>query len=320
MPKVGLVLLGGGFAGCYQVGLPKVLWEKNWIPSKIQGVSVGALNAAKLVESNPDELKKIWIDIEEKGPNVLFPSLGLVDIAKAAFAKRDHVYAGQSLDNLLDRNLDPEKVLASPIELEVVVWNTKKRRAEIFANKGESIVDDQNDKKKTIRHVAKDPQILRKAIRASASLPGFFPPVEINGELYSDGYWMKLESFADSDVVFLLDNDQVTISADPQDGWRRNIVRQLFAGFRDTLDELIDTKIDLFLERYPNFNAKVDSPIDLFKKLWRDLTGNSARLVILTPFYQISSLRLDYFKYGDITNAVGQSIIQAQKVWDQMQS
>lgn len=316
MPDIGLALLGGGFAAAYQVGLPTCLWARGKKPKKIQGVSAGALNAAKLVESGPEELRNIWAKIEENGPEYVFQSHLVTTLIK----RLDHVYAREGVERLIRENMNMEKVLSSEIELEVVTWNRTQRRTELFANKPLAGFDSEGSgKRNIIRHVVTDPETMHKAILASASLPGLFQAVEINGQLYTDGYRMELETFADScDLIFLLDNDQVTLSNDLDDGRTRRVVRQLFMSFRDTLDDLIDTRVGLFLERHHDFDTTIDSPIALFKRLLREATGSAKQLVMLSPHYHIPSLQLDTFnRYkADISRAIHQSTTQAQAQLD----
>ncbi len=321
MPDIGLSLLGGGCAAAYQVGLPTCLLARGKKPKKIQGVSAGAINAAKLVEKwNPDDLNKVWLKFEENGPEYVFQSHLLTTLLK----KLDFCYAREGLENIIRENIDMNAVLASDIELEVVVWNRKERRTEIFANKPLSGFDAEGSgKKDIIRHVVTDPEIMHRAVLASASLSGLFPSVQIfpGGHYYSDGCWMELETFADScDVIFLLNNDQVTISDDADDGRTRKVFRQLFSSFRHTLDELVDVKIKLFQEQHKDFNTKIDSPIDLLKRLLRKVTDSAKHLVVLSPFYDIKSLQLDKFSKSnaDITKAITQSIGQAQKTLDEL--
>lgn len=69
--KKALVLSGGGAKGCFEVGAVQRLWEHGYRPDIICGVSVGALNAAKLAEakdSSARELRDIWEELDpERG-------------------------------------------------------------------------------------------------------------------------------------------------------------------------------------------------------------------------------------------------------------
>lgn len=64
--KRALVLSGGGAKGCFEVGAVRRLWEGGYRPDIVCGVSVGALNAAKLAErrdSSAEELASIWEEL-----------------------------------------------------------------------------------------------------------------------------------------------------------------------------------------------------------------------------------------------------------------
>ncbi|HMV13232.1 MAG TPA: patatin-like phospholipase family protein [Nitrosomonas sp.] len=75
--KKALILSGGGAKGCFEVGAVKQLWSKGWRPDIICGVSVGALNAAKLAErkdTSPAELEEIWRELrpEKRGGRAVY--------------------------------------------------------------------------------------------------------------------------------------------------------------------------------------------------------------------------------------------------------
>lgn len=75
--KKALILSGGGAKGCFEVGAVKHLWETGWRPDIICGVSVGALNAAKLAErkdSSATELEEIWRELrpEKQGGRAVY--------------------------------------------------------------------------------------------------------------------------------------------------------------------------------------------------------------------------------------------------------
>ncbi|EDM79893.1 hypothetical protein PPSIR1_22666 [Plesiocystis pacifica SIR-1] len=58
-----LVLSGGGAKGAFEVGAALKLWDDGYMPSLICGVSVGAVNGAKLAEGRPEsarDLEAIW--------------------------------------------------------------------------------------------------------------------------------------------------------------------------------------------------------------------------------------------------------------------
>jgi len=46
MPKMGLILQGGGALGAYEYGAVQRLIELGWQPTAVSGVSIGAITAA----------------------------------------------------------------------------------------------------------------------------------------------------------------------------------------------------------------------------------------------------------------------------------
>ena len=70
--KVGVVFNGGGFTGAFSVGFAKAIWKNGIKPEIIQGVSVGAISAAKILEKGIDELERTWLEIEKSGASAIF--------------------------------------------------------------------------------------------------------------------------------------------------------------------------------------------------------------------------------------------------------
>lgn len=318
-PRIGYSFLGGGMAGCYQVGLPTAMRKRNRNPVLVQGVSVGALNAAKLVECNgdPEPLRAIWkrIEVDKRGAGVVFAGSALKNVFL-----HDWLYNGDALRQLIDENIDPIKILGSPIDLQLIVFNQTKDRSELITNRDPSLRE--------------NPKLLLDYIQASSSLPKFFPPVVINGQLYSDGYWMDLIEMAKScDIIFFLMNDQVTIDDNHQDPWLRRKLRGFVKSFNDVLDDDIQLRIKLFFHECPEFREiQTDSPLERIRQTLKDwvvaIFGDpnvppkpeipKKRLVVMSPQYQIPSLQLNAFVPGDITNAIKQGFQQAEKILDEL--
>jgi len=64
MPKMGLVLQGGGALGAYESGVVTRLFELDWQPVAVSGVSIGAINTAAIAGAPggdiPASLKRLW--------------------------------------------------------------------------------------------------------------------------------------------------------------------------------------------------------------------------------------------------------------------
>jgi NTE family protein len=58
------VLQGGGALGAYHIGAYQALHEANFAPEWVCGTSIGAINAAVLIDNKPDErldrLEELW--------------------------------------------------------------------------------------------------------------------------------------------------------------------------------------------------------------------------------------------------------------------
>ncbi len=310
MSKVALVLPGGGYRGAKQVGFAKELFVRKQ-PSIIQGVSVGALNAAGLVEIGPDGIEARWREIERKGPSSIFNWIK----ALTRFFFSSYFFPDKGLAELVNQ-IGIEKIINSPIELQVVVRNENTKEKVVFSSRDDRIIN--------------NPEILRKAIRASASLPGFFPAVEIEGEWYSDGYYFDLEELVDNDTICVVFNDDP--AAINKDLHAAHCFKRMFVGYGEVLDDMIEEKIDNFLEHHSEFNEfKVDSnlnPILRSAKKFIDrgkkLVGLGKQLIAISPSYSISTLELDTFKppnksqEGDISKAIRLSQEQAKRLLDQI--
>ncbi len=312
---IALVLHGGGFAGAKQVGFAKELWARGKIPKVIQVVSVGALNGAGLVEVGPEEVELRWRLIERRGPSSIFNWKGIPF----------HIFSNALLSdyglNDLVNQLDMNKIIASPIRLEVAVRNETAGKLMFFSNHDLDIKE--------------NPEILRKAIKASASLPGVFPPVEINGEYYSDAYCFDLERLSNLETILLLMNDVPRATKDLH-SWPS--YQRLFVGFNEILDDLIELKIDSFVDKHPEFKRiKINSNLGIFDRIKKKLADaaskilealdlkDSRQLIVVSPEYSIPTLRLDTFHppsknlEGDISKAIRLSQEQAKQLLDQLE-
>ena len=121
--EYGLVLAGGGTKGAYEVGIWKALKEMNINITAIVGASIGALNAAFIVQGDYEIMKDIWLnrdyksfmDIEEdfyeKYKNVEFKSKDInVVIDLMNKARKNEGIDITPLKNLLKENIDEEKI------------------------------------------------------------------------------------------------------------------------------------------------------------------------------------------------------------------
>jgi len=163
-----LVLSGGGARGAYQLGvLKKVLKDEQRKYDILCGVSVGAINAAGLAQFPVGDEVKSWVWLndlwQQIRPNRIYKKWTMWPVS---VAWKSAVFDTKPIRDLIIENLDHEAVLRSgrKLRLGVVSWET-----------GKYITVDENTSH------------LDWWVAASASYPVMFEPVEIDGEVYTDG-------------------------------------------------------------------------------------------------------------------------------------
>jgi NTE family protein len=163
--RVAFVFSGGGPLGALQVGAVKALFEAGIKPDLVVGTSVGAMNGT-FVAFEPTlagavRLEELWRGLQE---GQLFPGGRF----KASWAKMlvrgDRVFENSGIHRLIDTRLGNAHFEDAQIPLGVIATVLESGDQKIFTS-GE---------------------ILRPLL-ASAAMPGIFPPVEIDGELFTDG-------------------------------------------------------------------------------------------------------------------------------------
>jgi NTE family protein len=158
------VFSGGGSLGAVQVGMMLALAERAIVPDLLVGTSVGALNAAYLA-ADPSyggalALAGVWSGLRRRD---VFPMPG-VGALKALAGRHDHLLDVDPLrrmlaDTLPFRRLEDARWPVAVVATEVTTG------LEVVLAEGDAI----------------------DAVVASASLPGVFPPVDIDGHLLIDG-------------------------------------------------------------------------------------------------------------------------------------
>ena len=310
--KVGIIFNGGGFTGAFGVGFIKAIWEKGIRPEHIQGISVGALSAAKLLETESiEELEKIWLDIESARASSVFNWKDIpVNIIKRASA----LYHNGGVLSIINK-INVHKIISSPIELQIVTCNESMGKIlSVFSS---------HDKR-----FKKDPELLRHVILASTSIPGIFPPVTIENEMHSDGIHFHMETMIKSgcDTIFLLLNDQ---SSSQRWDDRLFVIKDFL------YEELVSIKLRDILQERPDFEilegSDPDDPnpflppiINKIKVIGQQIksvassivTGDDInfvphRIVVMNTRTPISTLHTTGFELGDIKAAIEQGYDQA---------
>jgi predicted acylesterase/phospholipase RssA len=159
-----IFILGGGASlGAHQVGALKRLEEEGIVPDAIVGSSIGVINACLYASGGVANMEEAWMNFPSVR-SVFRPSFrhnlvtGLSMLSLEPFAKR------------LERYLDFEKILESPLELSFILLNLSRGEGQFFSNRG-------------VRSVRE----MRAISRAGYAIPVLFPPVRVRGEMFVDG-------------------------------------------------------------------------------------------------------------------------------------
>ncbi len=159
-----LVLGGGGTRGAVQVGMLQVLAEHGFVPDRIYGSSVGALNgvayACDPTVEGVERMSRIWAGLRRE---VVYPQ-GRLHGPWLYFQQRDSVYANSGLRAIMEEGFACERLEDAVVPVEVVATSLTTGQERWFTSG--SAVD---------------------AVLASAAVPAIFPPVEIDGDRLVDG-------------------------------------------------------------------------------------------------------------------------------------
>ena len=162
-PHVAFVLSGGGVLGAAQVGQLRALLETGIVPDVLVGTSVGALNAAAIAAdptpAGVDLLADVWLSL--RGDD-LFPGTR-VQRALHFVRKGDHLYSNEGIRALV-RKLHVRTFEEMQKPLSIVAANLRTGAEYVFESGP-----------------------IAPPLIATTALPGIFPPVLIDGELYVDG-------------------------------------------------------------------------------------------------------------------------------------
>jgi NTE family protein len=159
-----LVLAGGGIRGAVQIGMLQVLTEHGFVPDRIYGTSVGALNgvafAADPTRAGVERMTKIWTGLTR---DAVYPQ-GRLHGPWLYVQQRDSVYPNSGLRKIIEDGIDFENLEEAVVPVEVVATSLTDGRERWFTYG--SVAD---------------------AVLASTAIPALFAPVDIDGERFIDG-------------------------------------------------------------------------------------------------------------------------------------
>ncbi len=163
-PRTALVLAGGGTRGAVQIGMLQVLTEHGFVPDRIYGSSVGAVNGAAFAGDPTREgvqrMTDIWRSLTRES---VYPQ-GRLHGPWLYVQQRDSVFVNDGLRRVIEEGIGFERLEDAVIPVEVVATS--------LTDGGE-------------RWFTYGPAV--EAVLASSAIPAIFPPVEIDGERFIDG-------------------------------------------------------------------------------------------------------------------------------------
>ncbi len=159
-----LVLAGGGPRGAIQIGMLQVLADHGFVPDRIYGSSVGAINgvgfAGDPTPAGVEHMAQVWLGL---GREDVYPQ-GRLHGPWLYFQQRDSVYANSGLRKIMEEGFAVERLEETVVPVEVVATSLTDGRERWFTY-GPAI----------------------EAVLASMAIPAIFPPVEIGDERFIDG-------------------------------------------------------------------------------------------------------------------------------------
>lgn len=186
--KTALVLGGGGARGIAHIGVLKFLEEVGFVPDIICGTSIGAIIGARYAQV--PSWKVVWEDV-----NCALESETFEKASSEFMEENDKKNPFQEFMSIISKGIAYSKAIATTSLVseksylkalqEFIPYDTLIEETRIpFA----AVATDLLTGKEVI--LTKGPII--KAVAASASIPGIFPPIKWGNYLLTDGGWVDV--------------------------------------------------------------------------------------------------------------------------------
>lgn len=270
--KIGLALGAGGAKGLVHIGILKALQRHNLAPDYIAGTSIGAvIGAAYAAGFSPDELEEVAKTTDWKN---------IVDFTVPKSGLLEPELVEQKIRKLV-RHKDFHEL---NIPLNVVAYNLSTQERVVFS-KGN----------------------VARAVRASLSIPGVFPPLKFDHGLYIDGAVTDPTPFdivkeMGADIVIAVDlyRKEKTVVHPAVPG--KSFFEEMQEKF--VIVELFNIKNYLFPQRWPHFLRRLS--MWLFDKI----VYPAKVLRILAGKERSSITQVMYDTVGVLTNNLARERIE----------
>ncbi len=132
--KLGIALEGGGAKGAFHIGAVQACIECGlYPPSVIAGTSIGAINAAMMVQGDYHKARELWLTLsgsdlfDEDNEKLIYADLKKMNLddLSGVWASFKDLIADRGIDtgnlrSLIDQYVDTERLMNSPIDYGVV--------------------------------------------------------------------------------------------------------------------------------------------------------------------------------------------------------
>ncbi|MGC9399652.1 MAG: patatin-like phospholipase family protein [Anaerolineae bacterium] len=175
--KRALVLSGGGGRGAYHIGVLTYLEKTAWRPDILIGTSIGAVNAASLGSGLPlAALRERWLELETGDVQKMRADDVFIDnLVRGG----KHVFDTSPLLETLQGH--SEKWLGRPWVIPEIL-NSEDARYDVWVTAVEA------EKRRLVYFTNRErPGITAEHIQASCSIPLWYEPTQIQGNIYVDG-------------------------------------------------------------------------------------------------------------------------------------
>ena len=174
LPKIALVLDGGGARGAYQIGVYLAMEKYKLIPqiTCMSGGSVGSFFTALYRLKSSKKMIDIWMKMDKK--TILSPSKSTVSSLRSVIFEKGGFYTREGLIKYIQEYFD----LATVFDTDMPIFSSCAQKLEVMNKVYYEPAYFQLNKKK--------PEEILPVLLASSAIPMVFDPVDVKGNTYVD--------------------------------------------------------------------------------------------------------------------------------------